>query len=200
MDKLYSYQQEFKANFQQQYDNLYPIEDRSMAYFDINIDEEYVGRVIFELFDEIVPKTVDNFLFLCKNRDKFRTYRKVPFHKIIKDVGVYGGDITMGNGRGGWSVYGETFPCENFIAKHKIEGLLSMLPKYPGTNGSQFMITTFPLPWLDGKHVVFGRVIKGYEIVKQMEQCGDSLGKPIKRVEIYDCGIYGGRYNIRLNS
>lgn len=195
MDQLHPYQQAFQQNYQQQYSNLYPVyneESRPMAFFDIMIGPEYAGRIIFELFREVVPNTVDNFLYLCKNYDKFRTYRGVPFHKIVKDVGVYGGDVTQGNGRGGWTKEEKNLPAENFRAKHKIEGLLSLCRVGNNEYNSQFMITTFPLPWLDNKHVVFGRVIKGYDVVKKMEMCGDSLGKPTKQVMIAECGQYAG--------
>ena len=162
--------------------------DRPMAYFDITIDGKEEGRILFELFSDVVPKTVDNFLALCENQTKYQSYKGCPFHRIMKDVGIYSGDITRGDGKGGYSIYGKFFEDENFRAKHKIEGLLSMVNKGPNTNNSQFMITTFPCPWLDGKHVVFGRVIKGYDIVRKIELCGDELGRPIKKVIISGCG------------
>ena len=168
--------------------------DRPMTYFDISIDGQEQGRIIFELFSDVVPKTTENFLRICENQGKYKSYKETPFHRIVKGVGVYGGDITRGDGRGGWSIYGQFFEDENFRAKHKIEGLLSMVNKGPNTNNSQFMITTFPCPWLDGKHVVFGRVIKGYDIVRKMELCGDELGKPIKKVIISGCGIHKKLY------
>ena len=168
--------------------------DRPMAYFDISIDGKEEGRIIFELFSDVVPKTVENFLRICENQTKYQSYKSCPFHRIMKDNGVYSGDITRGDGKGGWSIYGQFFEDENFRAKHKIEGLLSMVNKGPNTNNSQFMITTFPCPWLDGKHVVFGRVIKGYDVVRKIELCGDELGRPIKKVIISACGRYNKLY------
>ena len=116
--------------------------DRPMTYFDININGEEVGRIIMELFTDVTPKTCENFINLCKNQEKFKSYKGCPFHRIMKDNGIFSGDITQGNGRGGWSIYGQFFEDENFRAKHKIEGLLSMVNKGPNTNNSQFMITT----------------------------------------------------------
>ena len=168
--------------------------DRPMTYLDISIDGEEVGRIIIELFTDVTPKTCENFLRLCENKGKYKSYKGCPFHRIMKDNGIYSGDITQGNGKGGVSIYGKFFEDENFRAKHKIEGLLSMVNKGPNTNNSQFMITTFPCPWLDGKHVVFGRVIKGYDIVRKIELCGDELGRPTKKVIISGCGIHNKLY------
>ena len=168
--------------------------DRPMTYFDISIDGEEVGRIIFELFTDVTPKTCENFLRICQNQSPFQSYKGTPFHRIMKNNGIFGGDITQGNGRGGWSIYGQFFEDENFRAKHKIEGLLSSVNKGPNTNNSQFMITTYPCPWLDGKHVVFGRVIKGYDIVRKIELCCDELGRPTKKVIISGCGIHKKLY------
>ena len=168
--------------------------DRPMTYFEISIDGVEVGKIIFELFTDVTPKTCENFYRLCQNQKPHQSYKGCPFHRIMKDNGVYSGDITQGNGRGGWSIYGQFFEDENFRGKHKIEGLLSSVNKGPDTNNSQFMITTYPCPWLDGKHVVFGRVIKGYDIVRKIEECGDELGRPTKKVIISGCGIHNKLY------
>ena len=186
--------QNFNSYEDQQSNDITNLADRPMAYFDISINGKEQGRIIFELFNDVVPKTVENFLYLCQNQEKYRSYKGCPFHRIMKNNGVFSGDITRGDGRGGWSIYGETFDDENFRAKHKIEGLLSMCNKGPNTNNSQFMITTFPLPWLDGKHVVFGRVIKGYDIVRKIEECGDDMGRPTKNVIISGCGKHNKFY------
>jgi peptidylprolyl isomerase len=194
------YELEFRDNFQKQYLHRYPAkEDRPMTFFDISIDSKLIGRIIFELFSDIVPKTCENFKFLCQNHTKYESYLNTRIHKIIPDNYIQGGDITRGDGRGGRSIYGDYFEDENFIAKHKIEGLLSMANKGPNTNNSQFIITLFPLPWLDGKHVVFGRVIKGYDVVRKIENCGSENGKVKKNVVISNCGVVGNNFGLKFN-
>ena len=194
------YEKDFTENFQNVYINQYPDpEDRPMTFFDITIDSKPIGRIIFELFTDIVPKTCENFRQLCISRQKYESYYQTPIHRIIPDYVVHGGDITRGDGRGGWSIYGNYFEDENFKAKHKIEGLLTMANKGPNTNNSQFMITLYPLPWLDGKHVVFGRVIKGYDVVRKIEECGSQNGKPKKKVMIANCGEIGKHFGLKIN-
>lgn len=109
-------------------------------------------------------------------------------HRIIPQFMCQGGDITHGSGRGGESIYGTRFEDENFIYKHDTPGLLSMANAGPGTNGSQFFITTVACPWLDGKHVVFGKVVEGYDVVKKMEQNGTASGTPRVPIQVEDCG------------
>eukprot|EP00600_Ochromonadales_sp_CCMP1393_P002442 CAMPEP_0174986972 /NCGR_PEP_ID=MMETSP0004_2-20121128/19266_1 /TAXON_ID=420556 /ORGANISM="Ochromonas sp., Strain CCMP1393" /LENGTH=156 /DNA_ID=CAMNT_0016239935 /DNA_START=187 /DNA_END=657 /DNA_ORIENTATION=+ len=110
------------------------------------------------------------------------------FHRVIPNFMLQGGDFTKGNGTGGTSIYGERFPDENFVLKHASAGLLSMANKGPNSNGSQFFVTTVETPWLDGKHVVFGAVTQGMEVVKQVESLGSSSGRTSQQITIVDCG------------
>ncbi|KAK9818522.1 hypothetical protein WJX74_008437 [Apatococcus lobatus] len=168
--------------------------DNFRVFFDIEISREPIGRVMFELFADIVPKTAENFRCLCTGeRGKGKTgkslhYQSSVFHRIIPKFMCQGGDFTQGDGTGGESIYGETFEDENFRLRHDGPGLLSMANAGPGTNGSQFFICTEPCPWLDSKHVVFGRVIEGMAVVKKMEACGSSSGSVNQRVSIAECG------------
>ena len=162
-------------------------------YFDISIDGENIGRVIFQLFDEEVPKTCKNFRYLCSkglfNENK-PSYQDVEFHRIIKDFMIQGGDITRGDGTGGYSMYGEHFNDENFNLTHNQPGMLSMANAGPNTNNSQFFITIKKTPWLDNKHVVFGIIISGFDIIKKMESIDtDDNDKPLKKVVITKCGL-----------
>ena len=160
------------------------------VYLDIGLKDAYkqqkLGKIIIQLFNQDVPKTSLNFYQLCKDKK----YNNVLFHRVIKDFMIQGGDITNNNGTGGYSIYGDTFEDENFIFKHDGEGLLSMANSGPNTNGSQFFITTNKANHLDNKHVVFGRVIDGYDIVKQIEtQTTDINDKPIQDCYIIDAGV-----------
>lgn len=165
------------------------------CFFDVSIGDERVGRIVFELFADKCPKTVDNFRALCvgdkgnaSKSGKPLHYKGCTFHRIIKGFMVQGGDFTHGDGTGGESIYGEKFEDENLELKHDKSGLLSMANAGKDTNGSQFFITTVPTPHLDGKHVVFGKVIKGWSVVVELENTPVDESKPRKPCVIDDCG------------
>ena len=182
-------------NVQEEFDNKEKDIDitKGNPFFIIGIDNEEIGKIKFELFDDDVPKTCANFRYLCaKGIDdkKEPCYKNSIFHRVIKDFMIQGGDFTNFDGTGGISMYGKKFDDENFNLKHNQPGLLSMANSGPNTNGSQFFITLKETPHLDDKHVVFGILLEGFHILKKIENLEtNEEDKPIKEVKVIHCGL-----------
>nr|XP_005904940.1 PREDICTED: peptidyl-prolyl cis-trans isomerase E isoform X2 [Bos mutus] len=159
------------------------------VYMDIKIGNKPAGRIQMLLRSDVVPMTAENFRCLCTHEKGFG-FKGSSFHRIIPQFMCQGGDFTNHNGTGGKSIYGKKFDDENFILKHTGPGLLSMANSGPNTNGSQFFLTCDKTDWLDGKHVVFGEITDGLDVLRQIEAQGSKDGKPKQKVIISDCGEY----------
>eukprot|EP01083_Nonionella_stella_P212488 767313_1 len=175
--------------------------ERQQVFLDIELADEPIGRIVIELFNDIVPKTAKNFYYLCtgekgkckSNESKLLCYKNSKFHRVIRNFMIQGGDITKGNGIGGESIYGNTFEDENFILKHDRPGRVSMANSGPNQNASQFFITCSKQTHLNNKHVVFGQVISGMNIVNSIQnlpvkQYKTNSNKPKFPVKISECG------------
>merc|ERR1712241_114211 len=164
-------------------------QSRPRVFFDITADGQPMGRIEFELFEDTTPLTAENFRQIATGDNPAGySYKGSKFHRVIPDFMLQGGDFDRGDGTGGKSIYGAKFADENFTKKHTKPGLLSMANAGPNTNGSQFFITTVVTSWLDGKHVVFGEVVRGMEVVKAVEALGSRSGKTSKDIRIADSG------------
>ncbi|EPH46159.1 peptidylprolyl isomerase [Streptomyces aurantiacus] len=159
-------------------------------FFDITIDGDAAGRIVFKLYDDVVPRTTRNFRELATGQHGYG-YEGSGFHRVIPDFMLQGGDFTRGDGTGGKSIYGGKFADENFELKHDKPFLLSMANSGKDSNGSQFFITTVLTPWLDGKHVVFGEVVEGQDLVTKIESLGSHSGATRAKIVIASSGVVG---------
>nr|AEQ39058.1 putative peptidyl-prolyl cis-trans isomerase [Wolffia arrhiza] len=165
------------------------------VFMDISFADQFVGRLVIGLYGKVVPKTVENFRALCAGRvgvgssGKLLHYKGTHFHRVVWGFMIQGGDLVYGNGSGSDSIYGKSFDDENFTLKHSQAGIVSMVNFGPNTNGCQFFITTVKTSWLDGEHVVVGKVIEGMDTVFTIESsAGTYRGKPRRKVIISDSG------------
>eukprot|EP00928_Gymnodinium_smaydae_P072615 TRINITY_DN55950_c0_g1_i1.p2 TRINITY_DN55950_c0_g1~~TRINITY_DN55950_c0_g1_i1.p2 ORF type:complete len:320 (-),score=97.05 TRINITY_DN55950_c0_g1_i1:60-1019(-) len=164
------------------------------VFLEVAINGESIGRLVVELHADIVPKTAENFRCLCTGeKGRGESKKRLNFlgskiHRVVPGLGIVGGDITMGNGTGGESIYGFTFPDENFEVKHDAPGIVTMANSGPDTNGSQFLILKEAAPQLDGKNVAFGKVVEGLEALAKIEECVDEEGELTKTVKVEFCG------------
>ena len=168
--------------------------DCPRVFFDVTADGQPLGRMVFRLRSDVVPKTAENFRALCTgekgvgNSGKPLHFKGSVFHRVIDNFMAQGGDFTRGNGTGGESIYGHKFADENFTLQHSGRGDLSMANAGKNTNGSQFFITFIKCGWLDGAHVVFGNLVEGMDVLDKIEKYGSRSGQTSKKVVIADCG------------
>ncbi|TEB25739.1 hypothetical protein FA13DRAFT_1738079 [Coprinellus micaceus] len=170
-----------------------PSTTRPIVFMDIQIGETPAGRMKFELFSDIVPKTAENFRQMCTGEHRVNSrpmgYKGATFHRVVQNFMCQGGDFMKGDGTGSFSIYGDKFADENFTEKHTGPGLLSMANSGPNTNGCQFFVTTAKCDFLDGKHVVFGRVIDGMLTLRKIENVPTGANnRPKLAVKITECG------------
>ncbi|XP_046611349.1 peptidyl-prolyl cis-trans isomerase E-like [Neodiprion virginianus] len=179
-------------------DGMIAPKKRTRCFFDLRLKKsgDDLGRIVFELYDDIVPITCENFAALCRGHEGL-SYRGTPFHRIVPGYWCQGGDVTKFNGTGGVSIYGEKFRDENFTLRHAGSGILSMWNDGPDKNDSKFNISFKSLPTMDGKRVVFGKIIRGLTNIYKIEELGCSAGKPIKIAIVSNCGVLrnGSRKN-----
>lgn len=176
----------FEQNYYENTVEEFSSAENPRVYFDIKIGSQKEERIEFELYQNIVPKTAKNFIGLATGDKKYKT---TIFHRLIKDFMIQGGDYENRNGTGGKSIYGDKFQDENFKIKHTERGLLSMANSGPNTNGSQFFITFKDTPHLNGKHVVFGKVVKNIELLDKLEAQPVQNDKPVEDITVVDCGL-----------
>lgn len=155
-----------------------------VVHIEFGMGRQSIGQVKIKLFEDIVPKTVKNFIELIESK-----YKGSIVHRIIPGFMVQMGDFTNGDGTGGYSIYGKKFPDENFELQHDQAGIVAMANSGPNTNGSQFYITFAETHWLNNKHVVFGKVIEGMNVLRQLERCGSEDGRPSYNIKIISCGV-----------
>lgn len=165
------------------------------VFLEIATTEDTIGRIDIELYKDTVPKTAKNFYKLCVGeyneeiKQVIKKFMGVRFHNVMRGSLIQSGDYINGDGTSGKSIYGTTFPDENFILKHDQPGLLSMSNNGPNTNNSQFFITTRAMPWLNDKHVVFGKVLKGMDVVQKIENMPTDMdNKPLQDICVVNCG------------
>ncbi len=165
-----------------------------IAFVDVAIGGQQVGRMQFELFADRLPKTCENFLKLCTGEvargHRPLGYKGAQFHRVVRNFIAQGGDIANHDGTGATTVWGTRFFAdEGFYFNHDRAGMLSMANSGPNTNGSQFLVTLGPSHDLDHKHVCFGQLVDGLHVLRAIEAVHtNASSKPILPVQIAECG------------